>query len=95
MMCEFLVYVIRIQLIANLLVILRGLILGIKESIKVRLMKKYGMAFGDLKKKRHGKYKMLNQEEIDIMREKKEAKIAEREAKAEAKRKKREELLKK
>ena len=92
MMCEFLVWVIRIQLVANLLVILRGLVLGIKESMKERLLKKYGMLFGDLKKKRDGKYKLLTQEEIDIKREKKEAKIARREAKLAEKKRRKEEL---
>jgi len=91
MMCTFLVWTIRIQLLANLGVIMRGIVLGIKDSMKERLMKKYGMVFGDLVKKRSGKYKALTQEEVDVIREKKEARIARKEAKAAAKKRRREE----
>ena len=41
-------------------------------------MKKYGMSFRTLKKKRKGKYKRLNQEEVDTMREKRETKTTRR-----------------
>ena len=48
-------------------------------------MKKYGMRFSDLKKKRYGNYSKISDEEFEIMKEKYETKQAARKAKREAK----------
>ena len=84
---EFLTAGIRGQLLINFIFILRSISIGIKDKTKFKLMQKYGMVFSELKKKRYGNYSKLSDEEVEILREKYEAKQAARKAKREAKEK--------
>lgn len=82
-MNEGLTAVIRGQLAINFFWIFRSIAGAIKDGWKQRLTKKYGMNFGDVQKKRNVKYfkkhyATLSQEDVDLAREKYDAKVARR-----------------